>query len=271
MQRRTIYWLAGGLTLAACGMVGAIDGFKENLQPYGMWYVHDPDRPQPAVVTPGTPPSNEPTPAPSDAIVLFDGSNLDQWVGDNGAPAWTVADGVATAVPGAGGIRTKQAFGDVQLHLEWSAPNPPNGSGQDRGNSGVLFMNRYEVQILDTFNAETYADGSAGAIYGQWPPLVNAMRPPGEWNTYDIIFNRPHFENGQVVLATYLTVLLNGVVVHNHQAMLGQTAWRQPAQYAPHGEMDTISLQEHGHPVRFRNIWLRELKGYDQVAAPAAP
>lgn len=252
------------VVLVGAGMVVAVDGFKENLQPYGKYYVHDPDRPQPRVVEPGAVPSPEATKPPSDAVVLFDGANLDQWVGDKGAPAWKIADGVATCVPGQGGIRTKEKFGDCQLHLEWSAPNPPRGNGQDRANSGVFLMNRYEIQILDCYGAQTYADGTTGALYGQYPPLVNACRKPGEWNTYDILFTAPRFKDGQLESPAYVTLLVNGVLVHNHQALLGGTAWRQVAKYSPHGLTDGISLQEHGHPVCFRNIWIRELKGYDQ-------
>ncbi|HAZ63619.1 MAG TPA: DUF1080 domain-containing protein [Armatimonadetes bacterium] len=272
MRSYKTWGLVMAVALAACGLVYGIDGFQENLQPYGTYYVHDPARPQPLVVTPGEPASPLPTTPPSDATVLFGGWDLDAWVGDNGAPTWRIEDGALVAVPGEGGIRTKERFGDIQLHLEWSAPNPPVGTGQDRGNSGVIIMNRYEIQILDNYNAQSYADGTAGALYGQWPPLVNALRPPGEWNTYDIIFTGPRWTDGELTRPAHATVLVNGVVVHNHQALLGAVAWRQVAQYSPHPETETLSLQEHGHPVRFRNIWVRNIGEYDTgEPAPATP
>ncbi len=259
-------WIALAGILAGAGMVAAIDGFTDTpMLPTAPWHVHDPNRPQPRVVEPGAVPSPEPVKPPSDAVVLFDGTNFDQWVGDKGAPTWKLEDGAMTAVPGQGGIRTKQKFGDCQLHIEWRAPNPPRGQGQDRGNSGVFLLNRYEIQVLDCYQAQTYADGTTGALYGVWPPLVNACRKPGEWNTYDIIFTGPRFKENQLETPAYVTVLLNGIVLHNHQAELGPTVWRAVAKYSPQPSEDVIALQEHGHPVSFRNIWVRKLGTYDEA------
>ncbi len=204
----------------------------------------------PKVVDPG-PASG----APSDAIVLFGGQDLAAF---NGGDKWLVADGVAT-VKG-GGLATKQAFGDCQLHLEWAAPSEVKGSGQGRGNSGIHLMGRYEVQILDSFDNSTYPDGQAAAIYKQNPPLVNACRKPGEWQSYDIIFTAPRFEaDGSVKSPAYVTVLHNGVLVQNHFALEGSTAWDKAPAYAAHPPKLPFTIQDHGNPVRFRNIWIREL------------
>jgi hypothetical protein len=221
--------------------------------------VHAPDRPRPPLVDPG--PEAPPAPPPGDAIVLFGGSALDAWVHGDGSPArWTVRDGVLEVRAGAGGIRTRQEFGDVQLHLEWSAPLPPRGAGQGRGNSGVFLMGLYEVQILDSWRNDTYADGQAGALYGQAPPLANPVRPPGRWNVYDIVFRRPRFApDGTVREPARITVALNGVVIHNNAAFQGRTAHMAVAAYAPHADRLPLALQDHGDPVRFRNIWVREL------------
>ena len=206
--------------------------------------------PEPKVVTPGA--NNAP---PSDAIVLFDGTNLDAW---EGGDLWAVADGVATVQKA--GIKTKQSFGDCQLHIEWASPAEVKGDGQGRGNSGVFFMDHYELQILDSFGNETYFDGQAGSIYKQWPPLVNACRKPGEWQSYDVIFNAPRFnDDGTVLKPGAMTVLHNGVLVQNHAEILGFTAWHKPPEYEKHPAKGPISLQHHGNPVRFRNIWIREL------------
>jgi hypothetical protein len=207
--------------------------------------------PEPPVVTPGKTDADP----PSDAVVLFDGKDLSAW--ENG-DAWKIEDGVAT-VRG-GDIRTKQSFGDCQLHIEWSSPVPATGSGQGRGNSGVFLMDRYELQVLDSYNNETYPDGQAAAIYKQTPPMVNAMRPPGEWNTYDIIWTAPKFkEDGSLESPAYITALHNGVLVLNHFELLGNTPFNQPPSYETHGKLP-IHLQDHGNPVRFRNIWIREIK-----------
>lgn len=207
---------------------------------------------KPPIVTPGKADADP----PSDAIVLFDGSDLSQW---KGGENWKVEDGVA--VVGRGQITTKQEFGDCQLHIEWSAPKPPTGSGQGRGNSGVFLMGRYEVQVLDSYDNETYFDGQAGAIYKQTPPAVNAMRPPGEWNSYDIFWTAPRFEDdGSLKSPAYITVVHNGVLILNHFELLGDTPFNRPPKYTAHGPTGPISLQDHGDPVRFRNIWVREYR-----------
>lgn len=205
----------------------------------------------PAVVTPGE--ANKP---PSDAIVLFDGTDLSAWKGTDN---WKIVDGAA--VSGKGDIRSKQAFGDCQLHIEWSAPTPATGNGQGRGNSGLFLMNTYELQILDSYDNETYHDGQAGAIYKQTPPEVNATRPPGEWNVYDVIWTAPRFnEDGTLKSPAYITALHNGVVIQNHFELKGDTPYHRPPEYKQHAERLPIRLQDHGNPVRFRNIWVRELQ-----------
>ena len=223
------------------------------------WPQHSMDRPRPAVVDPG--PYVGPAPAPSDAIVLFDGSDLSAWrAADGGDARWRIVDGAMEVVPGTGGIQTRASFGDVQLHLEFASPFPPVGDGQNRGNSGVFLMGRYEVQVLDSYRADTYPDGQAGALYGQFPPLVNPARAAGEWNVYDIVFRAPRFgADGSVVEPARFTAFMNGVLIHDDQPLVGPTSHGRRAPYEAHGERDAISLQDHEHPVRFRNIWVREL------------
>jgi hypothetical protein len=232
-------------------------------QPDPNWLNHDRDRPQPPVITSATPSTQaEAGKAPSDAVVLFDGKDISSWVSMDGSPTrWIVRDGYMEAVRGSGYIRTLQNFGDCQLHIEWAAPVPPEGSGQGRGNSGVFFgMDRYEVQVLDSFRNETYSDGMAGAVYGQYPPLVNASRPPGEWQSYDIIYTAPRFDaEGKLLSPVYLTVFHNGVLIQNNVQLTGPTSWLQRAPYDAHPEKQPLALQDHGNPVRFRNIWVREL------------
>jgi hypothetical protein len=202
------------------------------------------------VIDPG-----QPGEAPSDAIVLFDGKDLSKW---NGGEKWIVKDGYAVAH--GGGIATKQPFGSCQLHLEWATPQKVEGRGQGRGNSGVYLMGKYEVQILDSYDNETYFDGQAGAVYKQHPPLVNACRKPGEWQTYDIIFNAPEFdESGKLVKPASVTALHNGVLIQNHFELTGGTFWHKPPEYTAHPAKLPLHLQYHGNPVRFRNIWIREL------------
>lgn len=218
------------------------------------WHVHDKERPEPGIITPGRDGA-----APSDAIVLFDGKDLSRWNKGNGDDAhWKIGDGWMQVAPG-GSIRTRDAFGSCQLHLEWSAPTEVKSKSQGRGNSGVLLMGRYEVQVLDSFNNRSYSDGQAGAIYGQYPPLVNAMRPPGEWQTYDILFDAPEFDGDKLVKPAYVTVLHNGVVLHHHREVLGGVAHKYAPKYSPHKPKLPITLQDHGNPVRFRNIWIRPL------------
>lgn len=223
------------------------------------WPIHSEARPMPPVIDPG--PAPAPAPVPSDAVVLFDGRDLSGWATSKGTPAtWAVRDGYMEVVKGAGSIKTTRGFGDCQLHIEWASPAAAVGSGQDRGNSGVFLMEMYEVQVLDSFNSKTYADGMAGAIYGQYPPLVNASRKPGEWQTYDIIFKAPRFDaSGAVVSPAFLTVFHNGVLVQGHEQLTGPTAHKARPPYKAHADRLPISLQDHEHPVRFRNIWVREL------------
>lgn len=218
-------------------------------QPYK---VHG-DRPWPKVVTPGV--AGAP---PSDAIVLFDGRNLDAWKGGGGPAAWELEDG-AMIVNGTGSIETRASFGDLQLHLEFATPSPPTGTSQGRGNSGVFLMGRYEVQILDCFESRTYPDGQTAAMYGQYPPAVNACRPAGEWQTYDLVFEAPRFEGERLTRPARLTLFHNGVLVHHGHEFLGATAHRAVAEYRAHGEQGPIQLQDHGDRVRFRNIWARAL------------
>jgi TonB-dependent SusC/RagA subfamily outer membrane receptor len=222
--------------------------------------IHDTTRAQPPVVDPG--PVAPSAPVPSDAVVLFDGRDLSQWKSrDGGPPGWKIENGYMEVVAGAGGIATIRAFGDCQLHIEWAAPAAPAGAGQDRGNSGVFLMGMYEVQVLDSYRNVTYPDGQAAAIYGQYPPLVNASRPPGEWQSYDIVFRRPRFsERGELIAPARITVLHNGVLVHDAVTLTGPTAHRRRPAYSAHPDRLPIALQDHASPVRFRNIWVRDLE-----------
>lgn len=250
--------------------VGALCVHAADTQQQQKWEVHDPKRPKPEVVTPGTfSTQEEPGKAPSDAIVLFDGKDLSKWRGDKGEPGWKVENGYVEVVAKKGSLTTKEQFGDVQLHIEWMAPNPPKGSSQGRGNSGVFLMGMYEVQVLDTYQNNTYADGGAGSVYGQYPPLVNATRPPGEWQMYDIVFRKPRYEGSEMVEPARITAFLNGVLVQDSTPALGPTTHKKLAKYPPrHPEQGPISLQDHGDPVRFRNIWVRKLS--EQRPVPAA-
>ena len=198
---------------------------------------------------------------PKDAVVLFAGAGLDAWQAPDGGPAkWRVADGAMETVPGAGPIQTRAQFGDLQLHLEWAAPSPPRGTGQDRGNSGVFLMGQFEVQVLDSYQAETYTDGQAGAIYGQYPPLANAARPPGQWQSYDVAFRRPRFNSaGTLLEPARITLFHNGILVQNNEEPFGPTSWLKCLPYEDKGGRGPIALQDHDHPVRYRNIWVREL------------
>ncbi|MFB6099159.1 MAG: DUF1080 domain-containing protein, partial [Salinibacter sp.] len=189
-------------------------------------------------------------------------NDLDAWEHPDGsAPSWVVRDGYVAVKPGSGPLQTKKGFGDVQLHVEWMVPTSVGGDGQSRGNSGVYLMGKYEVQVLDSHNNPTYPDGQAAAIYGQYPPLVNATRPQGEWQTYDIIFRRPHFDDsGEVVTPARMTVYHNGILVQDNVALTGPTAYQDRPPYEPHAARLPIRLQDHGNPVRYRNIWVRELE-----------
>lgn len=212
--------------------------------------------PVPPVVTPG-----ENGAPPSDAIVLFDGKNLDMWESERGGPArWEVKDGILTIVPGTGGIKTKKPFGDCQLHIEWRSPAKVEGDGQNRGNSGVFLQGRYEIQVLDCYNNKTYSNGQTGSVYKQHIPLVNACRKPGEWQTYDIIFTAPRFgESGRVVIPAYVTVIHNGVLIQNHVPIWGTIEFIGLPKYQIHNLKEPLQLQDHNCPVSFRNIWIREL------------
>jgi hypothetical protein len=216
---------------------------------------------EPPVITPG-----ENGGPPSDAVVLFDGKDLAQWTG---AENWKVDNG--TMLSGKGDVRTKESFGDCQLHIEWMAPTPATGTGQGRGNSGIFLMDTYEIQILDSFDNKTYFDGQAGAIYKQTPPLVNATKPPGTWNVYDIFWTAPRFsDDGSLKSPAYITAVHNGVLILNHFELLGDTPFHRPPEYAKHADRLPIRLQDHGNPMRFRNIWIRDLKPAEgkRVKAP---
>jgi Domain of Unknown Function (DUF1080) len=205
----------------------------------------------PAVIQPGATPLNP----PSDALILFDGKDLSGW---KNSEKWTVEDGAM--VSGRGDVVSREEFGDCQLHIEWASPSVVTGSGQGRGNSGIFFMNQYELQVLDSFENVTYADGQAGAIYKQTPPMVNATKAPGQWNIYDAIFTAPRFnEDGSLKSPAYITAFHNGAVILNHFELLGDTPFHRAPEYKKHPEVGPIRLQDHGNPVRFRNIWVRHL------------
>jgi Domain of Unknown Function (DUF1080) len=243
-------------------------GYTDTPQiPGQKWKVHDAARPRPRKMTPGLPLPNEAP--PSDAVVLFNGKDLSQWVamlrgGKTQEPQWKVENGYMEIVPRTGRLVTKEKFGDCQLHVEWMIPKDVQGAGQSRGNSGVELMMRYEIQVLESSENLTYADGQAASIYGQWPPLVNVSRPQGEWNIYDIYFDAPRFEGEKLVKPGYVTIVHNGVLVHHHQEILGAAVHRRVAKYTPHGPEEPLSLQDHGQTVRYRNIWIRRLKPYDE-------
>jgi Domain of Unknown Function (DUF1080) len=237
MARFSIALVAIGVASGACSLA---DEWKSGIE----WQT-------PPVVSPG-----EGMAPPSDAIVLFDGTDLSEW---DGAQNWIVKDGYAQV--NGGSITSKQHFGDCQLHIEWATPAKVEGDGQGRGNSGVFFMGRYELQVLDSFENPTYVDGQSGSLYKTKPPLVNASRKPGEWQVYDAIFTAPRFdEQGNLLRPGYLTAFHNGVLVQNHTEILGDTKWDVPPTYLPHGERGPFSLQDHGNPMRFRNIWVREIR-----------
>lgn len=230
------------------------------------WKVHDIERPAPRLVTPGATPGAP----PSDATVLFDGKDLSKWQAQDkktkqmGPATWTVENGYMYAKSGSGTLSTKEKFGDMQLHVEFSTPTEIDGSSQWRANSGVLLMGVYEIQVLDSWQNPTYADGQAGAIYGQWPPLVNASKKPGEWQTYDIVFEAPVFEGEKVVKKANVTVFHNGVLMQHKKDIIGRMAHRVVGTYAPHAPEEPLALQDHDTRVRFRNIWVRKLRPYDQ-------
>jgi len=212
---------------------------------------------EPPIVAPGKTSSD----APSDAIVLFNGKDLSHWRGQDAAPAkWNVRDGYVEVAPGSGDISTSEKFGDVQLHIEWATPSVVKGEGQERGNSGVFLMSRYEIQVLDSYDNKTYYHGQAGAVYKQHAPLVNASRKPGEWQTYDIVFHAPKFDQqGKVIDRARVTVLRNGVLIQDNVEIYGITYNDRPALYIAHSAEEPLRIQDHGNPVRYRNIWIRRL------------
>ncbi len=229
------------------------------------WRIHDMTRPRPAVITPQK--LALPAPAPEGAVILFDGKGLSNWMGkDNGTPAWKVENGYMEIVPGTGPLQSRDKFGDVYLHVEWASPDDSTRKGQDRGNSGIFFMNQYELQVLDSYQANTYADGQAGALYGQAPPRFNACVPRGQWNAYDIFFRRPRFSttDSSLLSPARITVWHNGVLIQDNEEYKGPTSWLKYLPYVKHADEMPITLQEHNGRVKFRNIWalrLPELQG----------
>lgn len=222
------------------------------------WEVHDMNRPVPPVVDPGPAPE-KPAPIPADAIVLFDGKDLSKWHTNGQNPQWKIENGYAEV--NKGGIATRDGFGDCQLHVEWASPVVVKGKSQERGNSGIFLMSKYEVQVLDNYDNRTYADGMAASLYGQHPPLVNACRKPGEWQTYDIIFHRPKFKaDGTVEKRGTMTVFHNGILVQDNVEIWGGTQHKTRGVNVKHGDREPISIQDHGNPVRFRSIWIRDLE-----------
>ncbi len=269
----------GVATVAAAVVVGAgqaqsppppakpVTGYDDTPRhPDGKWRVHDGTRPVPRVVSPGTASTPDaPGKPPADAVVLIGpGSDLSKWrMKNDGAPAnWKMDNGVLES--GKQYLQTRDEFTDFQLHVEFATPKVVKGDSQGRGNSGVFLLGRFEVQVLDSYENPTYPDGQAAAMYGQYPPLVNASRGPGEWQTYDIVFTAPRFKDNTLEKPAIVTVLHNGVVVHNATAYLGPTAHKKVDAYTPASAKGPIELQDHGNPVHFRNIWLRPLKPYDQ-------
>jgi len=259
-----------------------IEGFTNTpMLPGGKWHQHDPNRPQPPVVTPGDTFSQN-APPPSDAEILFDGKDLSKWQGGleknpnwkNQPASWKVQDGyVEVSPPDGTDIRTRGKWSDFQLHIEWATPNPLTGHGQDRGNSGIEINGMYEIQVLDSYNDKTYPDGQAGALYGQMPPLVNPAKPPGEWQTYDIIWESPRWDGkGELVQKACVTVIYNGVVVQHRSEFIGRSegigdgvAYKAKPFYQQHDPAVFIQLQNHhSNPVRFRNIWIRDINLAEQ-------
>ncbi|MEK7678053.1 MAG: DUF1080 domain-containing protein [Verrucomicrobiota bacterium] len=251
------------LSLAAAGQAASSGPrfYGDAPDDHHPWAVHDGNRPQPKIVTPGTFSSPEqPGKPPSDAIVLFDGTDLSKWESSNGSPAkWLVTNGVMQVAPGSGEIRTKDKFADCQLHIEWAAPQEVKGDSQGRGNSGIFLMGLLEIQVLDSYNNVTYADGHAGAYYGISPPMANAVRPPGVFQVYDIVFRRPIYKDGKPVDPGYVTVFVNGVLVQDHTMLEGPGTHMTRTKAGPFPAKGPISLQDHGNTMRFRNIWYREL------------
>jgi hypothetical protein len=273
MKRRTLLSLAPAALAAAQqspqpakpkGYRTSPTGYSDTpVIPGQTWKVHDIDRPKPVLVTPGPNPGDP----PSDAVVLFNGKDLSQWYnqgkgsrkGQNAPAQWKVGNGYFECVGKTGDLVSKAKFGDAQFHIEWSAPTVINGDSQWRGNSGIAIMGRYEIQVLDSWQNPTYADGQAGAIYGWYPPLVNPCRRPGEWNVYDIFWQSPKFEGSKLLKPAYVTVVFNGVLVHHHQEVGGPMAHKVVRSYEAHAPEESLVLQDHDTIPRFRNIWARRL------------
>ena len=256
-----VFFVALALTAAVSGQQAPIGYDDTPMQPNGKWRVHDGTRPYPAIVT--TLAGDTPVPAPSDAIVLLGtGGDLSAWqMNDGSAATWAMKDGVLQT--GKGVLRTKREFTDLQLHVEFATPSEVKGDSQGRGNSGVFLLGVFEIQVLDSYRNITYPDGQAAAMYGQYPPLVNAARAPGQWQAYDIIFTAPRFSGDKLEKPAIVTVLHNGVVVHHATPFWGPTHHKSVLPYTPQMAKGPLALQDHGNPVRYRNIWVRELKDYD--------
>ncbi len=260
---------AGGLLLGgfACRTANG-QGYNDTpMLPGGHWRVHDSKRPQPAIVTPGGMTSSGIMSPPSDAKILFNGKGLEHWKSGAEAAKWKTTPDYFESTRGTGTLQTKDEFGDCQLHVEFMEPTNPTAKDQGRGNSGIFLFGQYEIQVLDCYDNKTYADGMTGSLYGQTAPLVNACRKPGEWQTYDIVFVGPRFADGKLVTPAIATVFLNGVLVQHATPLIGATQHRAVGTYAPHGEKGAIQLQDHGDPVRFRNIWIREVGPHSEVGA----
>ncbi len=262
MRKNTFIYVVGLAVALSGGMASSISlGFQVSVGGDVQWKPGDRKRPLPPVITPGDESTQDHVgKPPSDAVILFDGKDLSAWkMSKTGGPAlWKVENGYFEVVPHTDYMETRQSFGDCQLHVEWATPNPPRGHDQDRGNSGIFLLSNFEVQVLDSYQDTTYADGQAGAIYSEYPPQVNACRPPGQWQTYDIIFHGPRFDAaGKVTRLANFTVLHNGVLIQDHVSVR-----RGPTDgtvYKPIPIKLPIKLQDHGHPVRYRNIWVREI------------
>lgn len=274
MNRRRLFSRAAGLTVL--GLAGALAFAAEKhegpQQPWSKYKVHDMSRPPAPIVTPGTASTNDqPGKPPSDAIVLLNGTDLSHWQSAGGGePTFTLQDGIMLSTnvkdpKNNKNLESKDKFGDVQLHVEFATPTPPHGDSQGRGNSGIFLMGLFETQVLDNYNNPTYADGQCASVYGQYPPQVNACRPPGEWQTYDIIFKHPRYTDGKLAEPAYITVIQNGVLVEDHQRIEGPTGHMQVGKYPekPLPDKGPLQIQFHGNPVRFRNIWVRPLEALD--------
>ncbi len=259
------------LIVGSCATLWAADapklGYKDTpIIPGTSWHVHDGDRPQPRLVTTGASFSHL-APAPSDAVILFDGKQLGNWQqGDGSSAKWKIEDGYMEVAPKTGSIRTKNKFADFQLHIEFATPIKVDGNSQGRGNSGILLNGVYEIQVLDSYNNPTYPDGQCGGLYGQSPPLVNASKAPGQWQSYDIIFESPRWDkDSKIMKKASVTLIHNGVLLHHKKEYAGTTPHRANGNYdRPHPAEMYIELQDHNNPMRFRNIWLRSIGEYDK-------